>query len=120
MDASRACGPWDPLRSEVRLYPLKQSFRLRLLLMHLVLSPLGLAGALHAREEGAFHPAVLRGLLDHSAGSSRQHRAKGTASGAGLGQYSPQGEGSWPWPWGLGPRSESAWLHNPRHRFPLR
>lgn len=88
--------------------------------MHLVLSPLGLVGALHAWEEGAFHPAVLHGLLDHSAGSWRQHRARGTASGAGLGQYGPQGEGGQPWPWGPGPRSKSARRHSPRHSFPLR
>lgn len=35
--------------------------------MHLVLSPLASEGALHSWEEGAFHPAVLFGLLDHSA-----------------------------------------------------
>lgn len=51
--------PLGPAEPRGRLYPLKQSFGLRLLLMHLVLSPLGLDGTLHAQEAGAFHPAIL-------------------------------------------------------------
>ena len=55
--------PWDPLSPEVRLYSLKQSFGLKLLVMHLLLLPLALEGALHSWEEGAFHAAVLCACL---------------------------------------------------------
>lgn len=56
-----------PLGPAVRLYSLKQSFGLKLLVVHLVLPPLALEGALHSWEEGAFHLALLCGLLDHRA-----------------------------------------------------
>lgn len=54
--------------------------------MHLVPSPLGLAGTLHAQEAGAFIQQFSEAYLTTLPGSSRQHRARGTASGAGLGQ----------------------------------
>lgn len=78
--------PLGPAVPRGRLYPLKESFGLRLLLMHLVLSPLGLDGTLHAQEAGLSMQQFSEACLTTLPGSSRQHRARGTASGAGLGQ----------------------------------
>lgn len=73
--------------------------------MLVVLSLVAVAGTLPAWEEGTFHAAVLVACLTVALGCSRQHWARGPASGAGLAGYGPLGEGGWPWPWeprGLG------------------